>query len=116
MRTSLVGEYKPFRLYVGITKQNVLFVWPIRIPGDDGRNNDYWITGHEFAELAKIRWIRVVTNMSLGAYEKRMRKDWDDVMPEWPDPMPNMLQILKIAFKDKIIRNMEHPLVKKLLG
>jgi hypothetical protein len=60
------------------------------------------------------KWIRVKANMSLGAYEiwEAQGKLPD---PEWPD-LPYK-ELLRIAFRDqKIINDLDHPVVKRLRG
>ena len=51
--------------------------------------------------------------MNLGAYEV-FKASGDIPEPNWPD---NSLEdIIKIAFKEKFIQSMEHPVVQRLLG
>ena len=51
--------------------------------------------------------------MSLGAYEV-FEATGDLPEPEWPDlPFP---EILKIAFRDRIVDRADHPLVQRLRG
>jgi hypothetical protein len=51
--------------------------------------------------------------MSLGAYEVyEAAGQW--AAPEWPD-MP-FQQLLKIAFKDRFINGLDHPILKRLRG
>jgi hypothetical protein len=117
LRSSLVGEFHIYTLFLGITRQNVLFMWPIRLPGEDGTDNDWWVSAREHAQFAKNKWIRVISNTALGAYEKYPRgKDWDHIKPEWPEPLLPFEKLLRVAFKDKIIEDMDHPLVKELRG
>jgi hypothetical protein len=117
LRNSLAGEFYIYTLFLGITRQNVLFMWPIRLPGEDGTDNDWWVSAREHAQFAKDKWIRVISNTALGAYEKYPRgKDWDHIQPEWPEPLLPFDKLLRIAFKDKIIEDMNHPLVKELRG
>jgi hypothetical protein len=117
MQGNLAGEFHLYTVYLGITRQNVLFMWPIRLPREDDKDNDWWSSGREHAQSAKTRWTRVVANTALGAYEKILRGgDWDHIQPEWPQPLLDMEALLRIAFKDKIITSMDHPLVKELRG
>ena len=63
--------------------------------------------------MAMKSWIRLTANMSLGAYEV-FEATGDLPEPEWPDlPFP---EILKIAFRDRIVDRADHPLVQRLRG
>jgi hypothetical protein len=108
----LQGECYFANLFVGISKQGVLFVWPVKVPRDG--NILGWHTSAAMAvECAMRGWVRVKANMDLSAYEifEALGSIPD---PTWPDLSFN--QIVRIAFKDKIIRDAEHPVIKRLRG
>src|SRR5208282_5122129 len=52
-----------------MTRQQALIIWPIRLPGPDGRLDDWNKSAMEAAEIAREKWIRLSPNKSLGAYE-----------------------------------------------
>ena len=64
-------------------------------------------------ELAKSRWIRVTSNMSLGAYEV-FSASADLPEPAWPDL--SFERILEIAFRDRVIQDHSHPVLRQLRG
>jgi hypothetical protein len=67
----------------------------------------------EAAELAMARWIRVKANMSLGAYEIfEAASSIPD--PQWPALSFNGL--LRIAFRDRLIVDAGHSVIKRLRG
>ena len=109
----LVGEYNNKLLVVAITRQQVLFVWPIGLPGADGKDNPWHRSAREAAEYAKGRWVRVVSNRELGAYEI-YEAEGNLGEPEFPDL--SMDEIIRIAFKDKVISDLDHPLLQQLRG
>ncbi len=109
----LMGEVKIQKLCVGITRHKVLFVWPLTLPGVDGKINPWHQSALEACEMAKHSWIRMVANMNLGAYEiyeatARLEE------PQWPDL--TMDEILNVAFKDKFIKTDDHPVLRQLRG
>ena len=107
------GETTNKLLVSGVTRQLVPFVWPIGLPDNEGRYNQWHRSAREAAEHAKKKWIRLVPNRHLGAYETHEALgDLGD--PEFL-PLP-MQEIINIAFKDKIIVDMDHPLIKQLEG
>ena len=109
----LPGEIVPKIFLTGMTRQGVLFLWPIRLPNADGRHDNWNRSALEAAELAKKKWIKVVSNMSLGGYEVyEATGELPD--PEWPDL--SFEEIIKIAFKDRYIKEMDHPVIRRLTG
>ena len=82
----LVSEstFSPRALITAVNRQGVLFIWPIRLPGSDGRLDEWSRSAMEAATLAAGKWVRVQANMSLGAYEVyEAAGQW--AAPEWPD-------------------------------
>ena len=67
----------------------------------------------EAAELAMRRWVRVKANMSLGAYEIfEAASTIPD--PEWPE-LP-FQELLRIAFRDRLVDRLDHAVIKRLRG
>ena len=113
MWNELPGEVVPKIFLTGMTRQGVLFLWPIRLPGPDGRHDDWNRSALEAAELAKTKWVKVISNMSLGGYEV-FEATGELPDPEWPDL--SFEEIVKIAFKDRYIERMDHPVIRRLNG
>jgi len=106
-------EYYLTNRFVGITLQEVLFIWPVKVPEPDGRKNDWHISGQIAAEHAMKDWVNVTANMSLGAYVTSLPAS-KHPEPHWPDL--SLQEMLKIAFRDRIIDSPEHLAIKKLRG
>jgi hypothetical protein len=64
----LPGEVSPVVLFTGTNRQGVTFLWPVKLPGADGRINEWHRSAHEAAERAMSVWLRVKADMALGAY------------------------------------------------
>jgi hypothetical protein len=107
------GELVPKILLTTISRQGVLALWPIRLPGPDGRLDAWNQSALEAAKLARDRWIRVAANMSLGAYDV-FEATGDIPDPEWP-PL-NFEEILRIAFGSRYITDPGHVVLKRLRG
>jgi hypothetical protein len=107
------GEVVPKTIFTAMTRQNVLLLWPIRLPGEDGRHDEWNRSALETAERAKHRWVRVAANMHLGAYEL-FEAPADLPEPQWPEEKFN--EILKIAFRDRFIQEISHPVLRRLRG
>lgn len=108
----LRNEIQPKMLLLTMNRQNVLRLWPISLPKDD-RINRWHQSALEAAEIAKREWIRVASNMGLGAYEV-IAAMGEVAEPVWPKL--SLEEILKIAFKDRYIRSHDHIALKKLRG
>jgi hypothetical protein len=109
----LPSEVVPKILFTSITRQGVVFLWPVRLPSPDGRRDEWGRSSLEAAEIATRRWIRVASNLSLGAYEV-FEAAANLPEPEWPDV--TFKQLVEIAFRDRLIRTLDHPAIKKLRG
>jgi len=113
MAQSLPGEFSTASLYLTITRQGVVLLWPVKLPGPDGKHNEWHRSAAEAAERAMGKWVRVTSSMSLGAYEMfEASADLPD--PVWPDI--SFEEILKIAFGDRLVDSPDHPLVQRLRG
>jgi hypothetical protein len=110
----LPGELTPKVLFTTINRQGVVTIWPVRLPGEDGRQDAWSRSALEAADLGQKSWIRLAANMSLGAYEvfRAMRDDLPE--PVWPEL--TLQEILKIAFQDRLIRTLDHPVIRRLKG
>ena len=100
-------------LYLAINRQGVPSVWPVKLPGPDGKHNEWHRSAAEGAERAMGVWVRVTANMSLGAYEIR-EATGELPDPDWPAyPFE---EILRVAFRDRIVDRADHPLLQRLRG
>jgi hypothetical protein len=109
----LPGEFTMAVMHTTINRQGVLSIWPVRLPSPDGRINEWHRSAAEAAELAITRWIRVKANLALGANEiYEAASSIPD--PTWPDL--SFQEIIKIAFRDRLISGTDHVVIKRLRG
>jgi hypothetical protein len=113
MATNLPGEFSTAMLLTTINRQGTLHIWPVKLPTPEGRQNEWHRSAAEAAERAMKKWVRVTSSMSLGAYEI-FEAGGDLPEPVWPDYA--FEEILKIAFRDRVVDRADHPLVQRLLG
>jgi hypothetical protein len=111
----LAGEstFSPRALVTAINTGGTLFIWPIRLPNSDGRQDNWSKSATEAVNFACSGWVRVQANMSLGAYEV-YGASGALAEPEWPT-VP-FGEILKIAFRDRYIDSISHPVLRRLRG
>jgi len=110
----LPGELVPKVLLITINRQGVIAIWPVRLPGEDGRQDNWSRSALEAADLGRRNWIRLVANMSLGGYEIYQATRDDLPEPIWPDL--SFQEILKIAFQDRFIKTLDHSAIRRLKG
>jgi hypothetical protein len=110
----LAGEVVFKTIFTAINRQGVVFLWPVRLPSPDDRKVEWWRSARKAAELAMTKWVRLKANMSLGAYEitvaGRVMAD-----PVWP-PELTYQDLVKIAYRDRMITAVDHPVVRRLRG
>jgi hypothetical protein len=107
------NECKPRTIYTTIDRRHVVTLWPVRLPDEKGRLDDWSRSAHEGAQLAMEKWVRLSANSSLGAYEI------DIALSSFPDPVwPSVpfAELLKIAFKGRLIEGLDHPVLQRLRG
>jgi hypothetical protein len=104
----------PVRLHTCMNKRAVVFLWAARLPTAESNSGRTW---HQsallVAEQAKTLWVKMAGNRNLGAYEfVKARGDLGE--PQWPEK--TFLELLTVAFRERIIDTMDHPVVRDLLG
>jgi hypothetical protein len=61
---SVVGnEIRVKALFLAITRDGVPFLWPVGLPGPDGRTNPWSQSAMDAARRAMVQWIRVRSDM-----------------------------------------------------
>jgi hypothetical protein len=109
----LQNEFRPKTLFTAITRQGVLFLWPVPIAAVDARILEWHRSAREGAETAMKRWVRVQANINLGAYEIF---EAAGTIPDPLWPTESFKELLRVAFRDRLIDRLDHPVVKRLRG
>jgi hypothetical protein len=107
------ATFSPRLLVAAVNRANIPFIWPIRLPGEDGKIDDWNRSAMGAAEMAKTSWVRVSANMGLGAYEVAVAPALQ-ATPEWPDL--SFSKMLEIGFRGKMITSLDHPVLRRLRG
>ena len=112
--TILPGETRPVRLLTCIPRVGGgVFLWPLKLPTDDRRENSWNTSARKAAEISERKWVRLQANMSLKAYDVQTSVHIPD--PVWPDI--DMGNLLRIAFSDgRLIDREDHPVIRQLIG
>jgi hypothetical protein len=110
---AIPGEAVAKTLYTTVTRQGAVLLWPVRLPDEQGRLDEWNATAHEAALKAETRWSRLAANMGAGTYDVYEALD-QFTEPEWPE-LP-FERLLEMAFKDRFIDNLDHPVIRRLMG
>lgn len=113
LMTSLASEITNKTLFTAINRQGVVFLWPVKLPAPDDRKTEWARSAREAAETAVHKWVRVKANLHLGAYEIAVAEhEMSD--PVWPD-LP-FQELVRLAYRDRLVTAIDHPVVKRLRG
>ena len=64
----LADFVKSFKIVVGVDRQGIVFVWPLRL-SEEERAMKWHHSAMEAASHAEVQWTRIQANISLGAYD-----------------------------------------------
>jgi hypothetical protein len=110
----LAADIQRTVLFTAINRQNILFLWPVRLVTADRKASAWQTSALTAAQQAVHRWIRLSANMPLGAYDIYVAGN-ELPEPEWPTDI-TFAEVMKLAFKDKRITDVSHPVVRRLRG
>ncbi len=109
-----VSEFaKPVCLRLAMNRQQNPFLWPCKLPGVDGRSNLWYDSAIQAAAAAEKHWVRVAADMSAGMYQV-YQATGDIENPDWPELQ--FRTILELCFRDRMISEVDHPILKRLRG
>jgi hypothetical protein len=111
--SDLANEVSYVTIFTAINRQGVLSLWPVKLLTPDSKRSDWARSEREAAEMAMTKWVRLKAHMSLGAYEIHVAES-EIADPVWPDL--SFTGLLKIAYRDRMITSLDHPVVKRLRG
>ncbi len=94
-----------------VTAQRKAFIWPVPVVTTDNERAQKWYQSHRNAmEHAKTCWTQMYSDQQMGGYHYR-KAPGDLGQPFWrPETLQEMLEI---AFRDKIIADISHPINRK---
>jgi hypothetical protein len=113
LRDSLEADLKVRIIIPCITRDGDVFLWPLSPLQTSGRGNEWIISGHRALVAARKEWIRMRSNMRVHSYDLlRPKTNWDE--PIWPQQ--TLDEMIEMAFNDLVIKSLDHPVIKALLG
>ena len=111
-RNVLVAGVKAMLLPT-VNQRGMFFIWPVALGDGSGRRNAWHDTAREASELAKRDWIKLVSDMAGGCYRIYRAKG---ALPNPVFPEKNLEELLRIAFRGRVIDSETHPVVRQALG
>ena len=105
---SYTKESRTVRLVPTSTRQGSFFLWALNL-----KSNSWNDSAIAAAEEAREKWVRVVSNQGMRAYETITAKI---EIPAPKFPHLDLCQILELAFRDRLIESWDHPVLKSLRG
>jgi hypothetical protein len=104
---------RPVLLHAAIDRQNNVSLIPVPLPGDSGVRHPTHESLAQAVEYAKLKWIRINFNKHTSGYDIY---EAAAVLtePEWPSG--DIDSFVQVAFRGKIIANLDHPVIQAHLG
>jgi hypothetical protein len=114
VRDDLIGEpcLKAVRLILTVDRSGNPFFWKIALPDPSGRSQPWVDSMVEAATVAKSKWVRVAWSMATRNNEVTVAGIQAE--PKWPTE--TIGELLNIAFKGRIVSDLNHPVLLQLRG
>jgi hypothetical protein len=97
-------------VHLAVNMDGVGLLWPITVTDSDNT----WIeSANRCAAIAKDQWIRVVSNVPAKRYDYFPANKHAGAVPKWPKE--TFVEMLNLAFKNKVVKSLDHPAIKQLL-
>ena len=112
---ALLDRLRPTLIVCGITASQSRFLWELTLPasGSNRRTNQWHETRLACAKKAVDTWIRLEADTDAGGY------NFVEPLTTIPDPdwgKETFRQLFVIAYRDRIVDSVDHPVVKEFLG
>jgi hypothetical protein len=106
------GTVSPRLLTAAVTRQGTAFLWPLRLPSGD-RDEPWATSALEVAAAARENWVRMQWSNQQKSYTYQIATAVVSD-PVWPDMSFNAM--LRRAFENRTITDLEHPVLRRLRG
>ena len=100
-------------LHLAVDRRGNPRLIPVVLPNDAGFRNPWHDSLSQAISAAKGQWVRITANRTAGVYDIFAAKE--QLAPaEWPEQ--TMDQLVRIAFRGKVIDTLDHPVILGLEG
>jgi hypothetical protein len=111
---SHIGELvRAVELHAAIDTSNNVFLIPLPLPDVTGNRNPWHESLAGNITHAQSKWIRISANKDVQGYDT-FEATGNLHEPTWPEH--DIEALVDIAFRGKIITDLDHPVIQKLLG
>ena len=112
---ALFEKLRPALIICGITTSAAKFLWELKLPspGNNRRANQWHETRLVCARKAMDGWLRPEADMHAGGY------NYAEPIATIPDPdwgNDSFQTMFQIAYRERIIDSLDHPVAKEVLG
>jgi hypothetical protein len=95
------------------TRQGVNGLWKIKLPRPGDKINAWTQSALLALARAENEWVRLKSDRALGAYTAETATGITEA-PRWPDY--DFGRLLEIAFRERLIVSLDHPILRRLRG
>ena len=113
VRNILVAGVKPVLMLTTVNQRGTPFLWPVALGDGTGRKNAWHDTARQAAEMAKDQWIKLMSDMTAGSYRVFVAMG---ALPDPKFPDKSLEELLRLAFRGRVVDTVDHPVVKQSLG
>lgn len=107
-------QLKSFTLHPVVNRDGVFFFWVTRNSAAGATPNSWNDSAETCVELSKTCWVRVSSNRDTKSYDCHEAHSSELPGPVWPSE--SIPQLLELAIAPRLIEDLEHPLVRRLMG
>jgi hypothetical protein len=101
------------QIVTAVTRQGAVFLWGLRLPPAEGKTPDWVSIPLEAAKAAETKWVKLFWDQPQRRHRIKVANGIDDE-PQWPTQ--TLSELLRLAFKDRAITALDHPILKRLRG
>jgi hypothetical protein len=113
----LEGDAKLYELWTVTNREDGLLLCPVRLPMEGEKDNSWWSSLREGLHITREHWARIKSKRGAKRYEVTIAVDEHEMgQPEWSKIRPYEELILLAFGPNGVIRDLDHPKVRQLMG
>jgi hypothetical protein len=97
-----------------VSRSGACGLWAIRLPDESGRIDTFNESALEIVAEHSNKWIRILCDQQERAYSILDSPPLECPIPKWPEG--GFLWMLRTAFKNRIVKSLDHPVLQALRG
>ncbi len=101
-----VAEAQPYELRLCVNRVGAVWWWPIRLPDETGKSNDWWDSARLVANHAREHWTRCFSDRASNMYQPIVATI---ALPEPAWPGLTVTELLRLGFAQQVIDSPRRP-------